>query len=70
MRDGIKLSEAITGGGAAIFRHACGVKACLEAHRVALCEGQNAGMAEDEEPEFRASIMLDYLRFQFFIPTG
>ena len=23
MRDGIQLSEAITGGGAAIFRHAC-----------------------------------------------
>jgi bifunctional non-homologous end joining protein LigD len=25
MRDGIQLSEAITGDGAAIFRHACGL---------------------------------------------
>jgi bifunctional non-homologous end joining protein LigD len=26
MRDGIQLSEAITGDGAAIFRHACGLR--------------------------------------------
>jgi hypothetical protein len=62
MRDGIKLSETITGGGAAIFRHACEMKACLEAHGVALCEGQNAGMAEDEEPELSAQLTAIILK--------
>ena len=43
MRDGIQLSEAITGDGARIFRHACGMD--LEAHRRPLCEWQNPSMA-------------------------
>src|SRR3954466_232555 len=37
MREGIQLSQALTGDGAAIFRHAWGVKPrrhCLEARRV------------------------------------
>ena len=45
-RDGIQVSEAITGDGAAIFRHACWMD--LEGIvSVALREWQNAGMAED-----------------------
>ena len=57
LRDGIQLSEAITGDGATIFRHACwmdleGIR--LEAHRLPLRERPDAGMVEDEEPELSA----------------
>jgi hypothetical protein len=56
MREGIEISEAITGDGAAIFRHACrfgpgGHR--LEADWVALRERSDASIAEDEKPEFR-----------------
>ena len=55
VRDGIQLSEAITGDGAAIFRHACGL--ALEGffshrHWLPLRERPDACMAEDEEPEY------------------
>src|SRR3954453_20029155 len=55
MRDGIQLSEAITGDGARIFRHACWMgprRHRLEADRLSLCEWPDAGMAEDQEPRF------------------
>ena len=57
MRDGIQVSEAITGDGG---RH---LSSCvldgprrhrLEAHRLALRQRTDQGMAEDEEPGFRA----------------
>ena len=53
--EGIQLSEAITGDGVAIFRHACwmvleGIS--LEAHRLAVRQRADTCMAEDEEPEF------------------
>jgi hypothetical protein len=52
--DGIQLSEAITGDGAAIFRHACGPRRhSLEAHRFAIRERQNAGMAETKNANFK-----------------
>ena len=59
LRDGIQLSEAITGDGAAIFRHACWMdpeRYRLEADRLPICERPDACMAEDEEPEFRAAV--------------
>jgi hypothetical protein len=45
MSDGIQLSEAITGDGAAIFRYACGWARgrCLEADRLALRQWPHAG---------------------------
>ena len=54
LRDGIQLSEAITGDGGAIFRHACGMD--LEAHRLPICERPDACLAENEEPEFRTPL--------------
>jgi hypothetical protein len=49
MRDGIQLSEAITGDGAAIFRHACGLglEGILEAYRLPVRERTDAGVAEE-----------------------
>ena len=55
LRDGIQLSDAITGEGAAIFRHACWMELkgiCLEAHRLAVCERPDAGLVEDKESRF------------------
>jgi hypothetical protein len=46
LRDGIQLSEAITGDGAAILRHACGLgfeDIRLQAHRLSIRERQSAG---------------------------
>jgi hypothetical protein len=59
MRDGIQLSEAITGDGARLSscvldgtrRHR------LKAHRLPVCEWQNPGMAEDQEPGFSAPLI-------------
>ena len=61
LRDGIQLSEAITG--------VCGhLSSCVkdeprrhrvEAGRVALHQRQNTGMAEDEEPGFSAQLMTN-----------
>jgi len=53
LRDGIQLSEAITGDGATIFRHACWMD--LEgiiSKRIgfSLRQRADAGMVEDEEP--------------------
>jgi hypothetical protein len=48
MRDGIQLSEALTGDADRIFRHASGFG--LEARRLALRQRPDAGMVEDEEP--------------------
>jgi hypothetical protein len=59
LRDGIQLSEAITGDGAAIFRHACldgPRRHRLEADRLALCERPDTCLVEDEEPELRAAV--------------
>src|SRR4051794_23726015 len=58
MRDGIQLSEAITGDGAAIFRHACGMdlEGIVSKHALSLCEWPNTGLAESEEPAFRAAM--------------
>jgi len=54
LRDGIQLSEAITGDGAAVFRHVLDGprRHCVEAHRLSIRERPDAGMAEDEESEF------------------
>ena len=55
VRDGIQLSEAITGDGAAIFRHACGLALegfVSQRHWFPLRERPDACMAEDEEPEY------------------
>jgi hypothetical protein len=55
VRDGIQLSEAITGDGAAIFRHACGLALegfVSQRHWLPLRERPDACMAEDEEPEY------------------
>ena len=58
LRDGIQLSEAITGDGAAVFRHVLDGprRHCVEAHRLSIRERPDAGMAEDEEPGFRAAV--------------
>jgi ATP-dependent DNA ligase len=51
MRDGIQLSEAITGDGATIFRHACGLGLegiVSKRNRLPLRERSDQGMAEDE----------------------
>jgi hypothetical protein len=58
MRDGIQLSEAITGDGAAIFRRACwmdldGIVPSASAHDTWVA-GQEHG--EDEEPELSAHL--------------
>jgi hypothetical protein len=57
MRDGIQLSQAITRDGARIFRHACwmDLEGCFKAHWLAIRQ-RPAGMAEDEEPGFRATL--------------
>ena len=55
MRDGIQLSEAITGDGAAIFRHACWMDLegiVSKRDRLPICERPDACLAENEEPEF------------------
>jgi len=53
LRDGIQLSEAISGDGATIFRHACWMDLeGIVSKRVALCQRPDTGMAEDEEPGF------------------
>jgi ATP-dependent DNA ligase len=49
------LSEAITGDGVAIFRHACGLDLeGIVSKRIGsrYVSGRNAGMVGDEEPEF------------------
>jgi bifunctional non-homologous end joining protein LigD len=52
--DGIQLSEAITGDGAAIFRHACGPRRhSPEAHRFAIRERPNSCMAETKNANFK-----------------
>ena len=56
--DGIQLSEAITGDGAAIFRHACGMDLegiVSKRIGIAVRERPDAGMAEDEESGFQRS---------------
>ena len=61
MREGIQLSEAITGDGGAIFRHACGLGLeGIVSKRIAsrYVSGQDARMAEDEEPEFSADLTV------------
>ena len=50
MRNGIQISEAITGDGATIFRHACWMDLegiVSKAHRLPIRERPDAGMAED-----------------------
>ena len=53
MRDGIQLSEAITGDGAAVFRHACWMDLeGLEARGVALCERRTRAWLKTKNPNF------------------
>ena len=54
MRDGIQLSEAITGDGGRIFRHACqmGLEGIVSKRVGSGRERPDAGMAEDEESGF------------------
>src|SRR6478735_7547892 len=64
LRDGIQLSEAITGDGAAIFRHACWMDLegiVSKAPRLALRQRAHDELAEDEEPEFRAAVMPGFV---------
>jgi ATP-dependent DNA ligase len=59
LRDGIQLSEAITGDGAAIFRHACWMELeGIVSKRIGsrYVSRPDAGMAEDEEPELSARL--------------
>jgi hypothetical protein len=59
--DGIQLSEAITGDGAAIFRHACGLGLeGIVSKRIGLAvhEWADTCMAQDEEPEFRGRVII------------
>jgi hypothetical protein len=54
MRDGIKLSESIAGGGAAIFRHACWMDLeGIVSKRIGSRYIERTRMAENEESEFR-----------------
>jgi ATP-dependent DNA ligase len=50
--DGIQISEAITGDGATIFRHACwmDLEGIISKRIGSRREWPNAGMAEDQEP--------------------
>ena len=53
MREGIQLSEALTGDGAAIFRHACGLGLeGIVSKRIGsrYVSGLDARLAENEEP--------------------
>ena len=60
MCDGIQLSEAITGDGAAIFRHACWMDLeGIVSKRIGsgYVSGRDTGMAEDaRSPGFRAAM--------------
>jgi hypothetical protein len=55
MREGIQLSEAITGDEPPSFvmRAGWSSKASFQTDRLTICERQDAGMAEDEESRFR-----------------
>jgi hypothetical protein len=58
MGDGIRLSRAITGDGAAIFRYALldGLRRDrVEAHRLSIRQWPDTGMAEEEESKFSAT---------------
>jgi len=72
LRDGIQLSEAITGDGAAVFRHVLDGprRHCVEAHRLSIRERPDAGMAEDEEPGFRARAKATKLKCANRWPTS
>ena len=55
----MQLSEAITGDGTAIFRHACWMDLegiVFKADRLAVSQRSDTGMVEDEEPRFRAAM--------------
>jgi hypothetical protein len=59
-RDGIQLGEAITGDGAAIFRHALRFGARrhrIEADRLPLCEWPDTAWLKTKNTEFRAAVM-------------
>src|SRR4051794_30343216 len=58
MRDGIQLSEAITGDGAAIFRHACGLglEGIVSKRIGSRYVSGRTRLVEDEEPEFRTAV--------------
>jgi bifunctional non-homologous end joining protein LigD len=54
MRDGIKLSESIAGGGAAIFRHACWIDLegiVSKAHRLAYLSGRTRAWLKTKNPK-------------------
>jgi hypothetical protein len=66
MRDGIQLSEAITGDGAAIFRHACWMdprRHRLQEHRFPIRLWPDTCMAETKNPDMIWS-NLDHARGQ------
>jgi bifunctional non-homologous end joining protein LigD len=67
MRQGIQLSEAITGDGAAIFRHACGLGLeGIVSKRIGsrYVSGRTRGMAEDEETRISSCDLGDGLSFK------
>ena len=55
LRDGIQLSEAITGDGATIFRHACwmDLEGIVSKRIGSRYVSERTRMAENEESEFR-----------------
>jgi hypothetical protein len=58
LRDGIQLSEAVTGEGGRYLSPCLwvGARRHREAHRLSLREWPDTGMAEDEEPELSARL--------------
>jgi hypothetical protein len=61
MRDGIQLSEAITGDGAAIFRHACGLglEGIVSKRIGSRYSGSDKSLVEDEEPGFSTQVIAE-----------
>jgi ATP-dependent DNA ligase len=61
MRDGIQVSEAITGDGGRIFRHACAIdlEGIVSKRLGSRYVSGRTGMAQDKEPEFRAALICN-----------
>src|SRR6478672_630788 len=71
LRDGTQLTEAITGDGAAIFRHACWMDLegiVSKAPRLALRQRAHDELAEDEEPGFQEAMTT--ANFSTAVPTS
>jgi hypothetical protein len=59
--DGVQLSEAITGDGAAIFRHACGLglEGIVSKRIGSRYSGSDKSLVEDEEPGFSTQVIAE-----------